>query len=243
MILGWFKKFVKGCSKPKSVVSDSMEECDPPSVVTYLEGHYPSVVFDMMSFAEKSILTGKYMMNGEWYEKEMEIFANCGRGRIKRYEKISFANVFKAFLDLERSGEYSEDEMILVCRNIVVMFNSMYSENCWSRERNFALDYHKFFIVVNYMLRFNLNVLVKAELYRQISMFKKCVELLNNAYYKITDELELEIRDEILYRACNGIRYPFMIYDVGHLQEAYEKKNTFKLNWFFNVKIRIDFGN
>lgn len=197
---------------------------------SYLGGEYYSCMLDRLTFAQKSIFTGKYIYNNEYEEKE-GMFASRLNAR-RCFE--DFAEAYRAFCDLDSWGDDKWQQHLGACRDLVVLFNLQYSSNPWTREHNFAEDYPKFFAVVKRMLCYNINILIKADLYRQVSLFSKCIDLLAEVYFNTP--FERELRYEILFRACNNIRFPFMIYDVDELSKYIGTPDRPEhLDWFFYI--------
>lgn len=203
----------------------------------YLRLYSNSVVFESETFAKRSFFTGEYMHCTDFDEKEGEIAFYTGIDeRFKNFEQA-----YNAFCELDQKGTMSDYQYLMACNSLVIMFNSQYTRNFWARNSNFKNDYPRFFMTVKRMLMYDLPVLIKADLYRQVSLFKKSVELLNGATFGTA--FERELCDEIRYRACNAIRYPFMIYDVDNLSgycTAADRPDY--LDWFFRVHYKVTLG-
>lgn len=216
--------------------SDS-EESTSFSKAGYLGLYTNSVVLYNETFAKRSFFTGEYMHCSEFYMKEGEIASFTGLDeRFKDFEQA-----YNAFCELERKDSMNNHQYLMACNSLVIIFNSQYTGNFRERNRNFNNDYPRFFAIVKRMLMFDLPILIKADLYRQVSLFKKCVELLDGVNFGT--DYERELCDEIRYRACNAIRYPFMIYDVDNLSvycNAADRPDY--LDWFFKVHYCFTLG-
>ena len=235
-LLSFLSPFSKKSVQTKSSVSSTRLR-EPYTAGGYLVFYNIDTVFNYETFARKSLLTGEFLHICDFLEKEEDLayLANVD------YRFADFAEAYFAFCELEQSNRIDETNFLLMLNSLVIMFNKQYSSITVLRSRTFINDYPKYFRVIKCMLLYNLPVLIKADLYRQVSMFKKCVELLNDTSFDTAYEREL--RDEIRFRACNNIRSPFMICDVDELR-AYsdDPERPHSLDWFFDVHYSFTLG-
>lgn len=231
-----FSKKQADASPVVKAVSDE-EEYISSFKASYLGMYSNSDVLDNESFAKRSFFTGEYMHYTEFNKKEGNLAYRTGIDeRFKDFEQAYYA-----FCEMEMRNCLTNVQYLDACNSLVIIFNSQYTRNFWARNSNFLKDYPRFFMIVRRMLMYDLPVLIKADLYRQVSLFKKSVELLNGATFKT--DFERELCDEIRYRACNAIRYPFMIYDVENLSPyCHSADRPEYLDWFFDVHYRINLG-
>ena len=236
--MSWFTNLF---SKPKKSVKKSdetlCEEDKPFTAGPYLGFYNDNIVFYNETFAKRSLLTGKYIHITEFKEKEGEM------AFLRNIDESfnDFSEAYDAFCDLVQKSSINDSQLLGVLNSLVIMFNKQYSSIRVLRSRTFARDYPRYFLIVRYMLYYNLPLLIKADLYRQISFFKKSVELLNGVEFET--KFERELCDEIRFRACNNIRHPFMICDVENLRPYSEDLNRpTNLDWFFDVHYRINLG-
>lgn len=236
--MSWFTNLF---SKPKKSVKKSdetlCEEDKPFTAGAYLGFYNSSVVFYNETFARRSLFTGKYLYITEFEEKEGEVaFLSNVDDSFN-----DFSEAYDAFCALEQKSSINDSQFLGVLNSLVIMFNKQYSSITVLRSKTFACDYPKYFRIVRYMLCYDLPLLIKADLYRQISFFKKSVELLNSVRFKT--KFECELCDEIRFRACNNIRHPFMVCDVDNLRPYSRDLNRpTNLDWFFDVHYRINLG-
>ena len=235
--MSWFTELFSKSKKKtqQSVVPSCEEENKPYTVKEYLGFYDIGTVFQNETFARKSLLTGEYMCIDDYFEKKSSFFFWTDTDEC--FE--DFTQAYKAFCELDMNGKLDEKQFLMVCNSLLIMFNKQYKRPFLaSRPDNFRNDYPRFFRVVRCMLSYNLHVLIKADLYRQISFFKKSVELLNKV--RFDTDFERELCDEIRLRACNNIRYPFMICDVDELSAYSNDPNrSHELDWFFDVHYKI----
>lgn len=232
--MSWFTKLF---FKPKKKMLYSMPV--PPKVKSdkpfkankFLRFYDKEMVFYNETFARRSLETGMYMHVDEFLKEKGNIIYTYDREEC--FE--NFAQAYDVFCELEQKGCMDETQHLRACKSLVIMFNKQYSSIRLWRKNRFIYDYPKFFGIVQRMLAYDIHILIKADLYRQISMFKKSVSLLNEVYFR--SELECEIRDEIRFRACNNVRYPFTAFDADNLMElGYDLNRPYHLDWFFNVR-------
>lgn len=235
--MSWLSKLFS--TSPKKVIGtvepSCKEENKPYKVKEYLCFYDIGTVFWYETFAKKSIFTGEYMYINDFFDKEGGIALQANIDESFK----DFAQAYDAFCELDMNDKLNDWQFLMVCNSLLIMFNKQYQRPFLvSRPDNFGNDYPRFFRVVRLMLCYNLPILIKADLYRQISFFKKCVDLLNDACFETA--FERELCDEIRFRACNNIRYPFMICDVDGLS-AYsnDPDRLHDLDWFFDVHYRI----
>lgn len=241
--MSWFTNlFSKLFSAPKEsaektvsapAVNESISSVSP----SYLGFYHNDIVFYNETFAKHSLIKGEYIHIDEFREKEEELaFINNVDESFEDFDEA-----YDVFCILERKKAMDYQQMLRACNSLVIMFNKQYSSVTVLRSKTFAKDYLKYFRVVQLMLSYDLPILIQADLYRQISLFKKCMELLNSVRFQTA--FECELCDEIRYRACNNIRHPFMICDVDNLRPYSNDSNrpTY-LDWFFDVHYRINFG-
>lgn len=235
----WFTDFFR--KKEKRVQTDNAvsytQVHKPYSVGDYLGFYDTSTVFACETFAKKSLFTGEYMHITNFIEKEGRIADFAGID--KRFH--DFSEAYNAFCELDSKGEMDEVQFLMACNSLVIMFNKQYRVYLVSRPNNFKNDYPRFFRIVRWMLCYDLPILIKADLYRQISFFKKCMELLDSAEFGT--RFEREICDEIRLRACNNIRQPFMICDVDQLRAHVDDPDRpHNLDWYFDVHYKFTVG-
>lgn len=225
--MSWSRNFIGYLEKVNAWFAAALKDNDKNSIYyrwEYLSLYENEEVLENETFARRLLFTGEYVYidknNQDEYADETD-----------RNEAFKdFAEAYHAFCKLEQSGRMNAEQRIQACKSLIVIFNKQYFSIPETGSKTFINDYPKFFRVVQLLLECNVHVLIKADLYRQISMFKKCIELLNYAYLKT--DCERELCDEIRYRACENIRHPFMLYDVVNLRKL-NVDNT--LGWFFDV--------
>lgn len=224
-------------SAEKTVSAPAVNESISSVSPSYLGFYHNDIVFYNETFAKHSLIKGEYIHIDEFREKEEELaFINNVDESFEDFDEA-----YDVFCILERKKAMDYQQMLRACNSLVIMFNKQYSSIRVLRSRTFARDYPRYFLIVRYMLYYNLPLLIKADLYRQISFFKKSVELLNGVEFKT--KFERELCDEIRFRACNNIRHPFMICDVENLRPYSEDLNRpTNLDWFFDVHYRINLG-
>lgn len=238
--MSWFTNFFSKSKKKVSVNNPEARNKEYKPFVAaagYLGFFDDSVVLYNETFAKRSLLTGRYMHVYDFYRSEGKLSYSWN----VKDSFDSFAEAYDAFCYLERRYLMNSSQFLSACKSLLLMFNKQYSFVTVLRSKTFIHDYPKYFRIVQLMLDYDLPVLVKADLYRQVSMFKKSVELLNNVHFNTP--FERELCDEIRFRACNNIRHPFMIYDVDNLKEFFPDPNrpTY-LDWFFYVCYEIPIG-
>lgn len=238
--MSWFTKFFFRSKKSvqKPVSSPCKEDEDKPFTAEKYLGFYDDgIVFYNETFAKYSRLSKKYMhvdalsddVTVSFYSVDMNASFD------------NFAEAYNAFCDLEKKGSMNIIQHLKACNSLIIMFNKQYSSITVLRSKTFVYDYPKYFRIVQLMLEHDVHILIQADLYRQISLFKKSLDLLDNVYFKT--DFERELRDEIRFRACNGIRYPFMICDVDNLRNYSDDSGEHQhLDWFFDVHYNFIFG-
>lgn len=224
-------------SAQRTAVSSGREEYKPFTVGDYLGFYDMSTVFACETFAKRSLFTGEYIHVSQFMEKEERIADIVGID--ERFQ--NFTDAYNAFCEVDRKGFKDDVQFLMACNSLVIMFNKQYRTYLVSRPSNFKNDYPRYFRIVKWMLCYNLPILIKADLFRQISFFEKCIEILNGADFKT--EFERELCDEIRLRAFNNIRQPFMICDVDELRPYInDPDRPTALDWYFNVRYKVTLG-
>lgn len=183
-------------------------------------------------FAIKSIMDGKYYYKPYYPVEEQTLAEHLGIE--KPLEVWSFAESYEAFKQFEREKLLPKHSYMKTCRRLIAQFNFEYAKDKWYDKADLIADFPKFVDVVFSFIKFPIPFIVKADLYRQIGMFSKCVDMLN---IYIEDQYDAEIAGEILYRACNNDRYAFTLHEVEHLRKL--SHNIFReghVNWHFDME-------
>lgn len=235
----FFKKQESASAKPVNDSSlktayDGEEFRRTPFKALYMSWYSNEQVLEKETFAKKSLFTGEYIPYNEFVNNESQFMYYANINECFK----DFGQAYYAFCEMEQRNKMTDSQYLSACNSLVKIFNSQYTRNFWARNSNFMNDYPRFFMIVRRMLMFELPVLIKADLYRQVSLFKKSMELLNGASFD--SEFERELCDEIRYRSCNAIRYPFMLYDVDNLYKYCDTPDVCKnLAWYFDVRYKI----
>lgn len=150
---------------------------------------------------------GKYVWNDE----------SCGN-----VEKLPFCKLIEAKKELQSQGALDLKKELLLLWEMVFTFNDQYRRGV--EDTTIPAEEAKAFIdIVLEMQEFRNSLVpptIKAELFREAGMFKRCFDFDEN---RMENDEESEILSEIHLRAARGDSKPFIIEDIDFYENKFRR--------------------
>jgi hypothetical protein len=164
------------------------------------------------SIVQKSRKTEKYIWYSDYVTECFEM------GEKNEPESYGFYDLQEAYHQLEPIGELNDEHCVQLLMEIIRSYNDLYHRNPERKIEIPVPDYIFFKKCVVEVLDKGKNRLpmsIIAELYREVGLFGKCIEI--NAMESRSRD-EKEIIAEVQFRAVHGDRKPFVIENSEYYQ-------------------------
>ena len=180
------------------------------------------------SLVQRCQFTGRYM----WYDEFDDTKSMAGDFFSLR--RLDFNELYDAFRQFEDENSLAPEKRLMLLWEMVHTYNDMYG-----RKSDAPLPSRKEFVrFVDVVLemqkygRHDVPLSIKAELFREIGMFSKCISLYDGlAVYG--DDDEKEIVDEVKFRAMHGDSALFVIEDMRYYQSHLRRRTRRCVGRFF----------
>ena len=181
------------------------------------------------SLVQRCQFTGRYM----WYD---EFDAAKGLpGDFFSLRRLDFNELYEAFKEFEENGALAPDKRLMLLWEMVHTYNDMYARDCNAPQPS-RKEFVRFVDVVLEMQKYGRNdvpLSIKAELFREIGMFSRCISLYEGLPV-YGDEDEKEIVDEVKFRAMRGDSAPFVIEQMKYYQSHVRRDTRRCVGRFFD---------